>query len=126
MEWLKTLLVVLQIIAAIGVIGLVLVQQGKGADMGAAFGGGSSGGLFGAAGSANFLSRLTAIFATVFFVSTLGITLLGSTKSQHSGVLSGTTTPAPVVAPEVPADAAKNSATAPTAPVTGAGQNIPK
>ena len=126
MEWLKTLLVVLQIVAAIGVIGLVLVQQGKGADMGAAFGGGSSGGLFGAAGSANFLSRLTAIFATVFFISTLGITLLGSTKSQNSGVLSGTTAPAPVAAPEVPADAAKNSASAVTAPVTGAGQNIPK
>jgi preprotein translocase subunit SecG len=126
MEWLKTLLVVLQIVAAIGVIGLVLVQQGKGADMGAAFGGGSSGGLFGAAGSANFLSRLTAIFATVFFVSTLGITLLGSTKSQNSGVLSGTTAPAPVVAPAVPADAAKSGAPATTAPVTGAGQNIPK
>ncbi|QWD79311.1 preprotein translocase subunit SecG [Polynucleobacter sp. MWH-Spelu-300-X4] len=126
MEWLKTLLVVLQIIAAIGVIGLVLVQQGKGADMGAAFGGGSSGGLFGAAGSANFLSRLTAIFATVFFISTLGITLLGSTKSQNSGVLSGTSAPAPVVAPEVPADTAKNSSAAPTAPVTGSSQNIPK
>ena len=126
MEWLKTLLVVLQIVAAIGVIGLVLVQQGKGADMGAAFGGGSSGGLFGAAGSANFLSRLTAIFATVFFVSTLGITLLGSTKSQNSGVLSGTSAPVPVVAPELPAEAAKNSTKAPVAPVTGAGQNIPK
>ena len=126
MEWLKTLLVVLQIVAAIGVIGLVLVQQGKGADMGAAFGGGSSGGIFGAAGSANFLSRLTAIFATVFFISTLGITLLGSTKSQNSGVLSGTTAPAPVVAPEVPADAVKKSAPSTTAPVTGAGQNIPK
>jgi len=72
MEWLKTLLVVLQIIAAIGVIALVLVQQGKGADMGAAFGGGSSGGLFGAAGSANFLSRLTAGFATVFFCDNFG------------------------------------------------------
>ena len=126
MEWLKTLLVVLQIVAAIGVIGLVLVQQGKGADMGAAFGGGSSGGLFGAAGSANFLSRLTAIFATIFFVSTLGITLLGSKKSQNSGVLSGTTAPAPIMVPAVPADAAKNSTPATTAPVSGLGQNIPK
>ena len=74
MELLKTILVVLQIISAIGVIALVLVQQGKGADMGAAFGGGSSGGLFGAAGSANFLSRVTAVFAPIFFLSTLGIT----------------------------------------------------
>jgi preprotein translocase subunit SecG len=124
MEWLKTLLVVLQIIAAIGVIALVLVQQGKGADMGAAFGGGSSGGLFGAAGSANFLSRLTAIFATVFFVSTLGITLLGSTKSQNSGVLSGTSAPASVPAPEVPE--APKANTGNTAPTSGSGQNIPK
>ena len=121
MEWLKTLLVVLQIIAAIGVIALVLVQQGKGADMGAAFGGGSSGGLFGAAGSANFLSRLTAGFATVFFVTTLAITLIGSTKSQNAGVLSGTSAPAPAVAPEVPA-----ATPASTAPATGSGQSVPK
>ena len=87
MELLKTILVVLQIISAIGVIVLVLVQQGKGADMGAAFGGGSSGGLFGAAGSANFLSRVTAVFATIFFLSTLGITLFSSTKSQNAGCL---------------------------------------
>jgi preprotein translocase subunit SecG len=124
MEWLKTLLVVLQIVAAIGVIGLVLVQQGKGADMGAAFGGGSSGGLFGAAGSANFLSRLTAIFATIFFVSTLGITLLGSTKSQNAGVLSGTAAPAPVAAPEVPDAPKANTETVKSVP--GSGQNIPK
>jgi preprotein translocase subunit SecG len=78
MELLKTILVVLQIITAVGVIVLVLIQQGKGADMGAAFGGGSSGGLFGAAGSANFLSRVTAVFATIFFLSTLGITLFSS------------------------------------------------
>jgi len=121
MEWLKTLLVVLQIIAAIGVIALVLVQQGKGADMGAAFGGGSSGGLFGAAGSANFLSRLTAGFATVFFVTTLAITLIGSTKSQNAGVLSGTSAPAPAVAPEVPA-----TAPASTAPAAGSSQSVPK
>ena len=122
MEWLKTLLVVLQIVAAVGVIILVLVQQGKGADMGAAFGGGSSGGLFGSAGSANFLSRLTAIFATVFFVATLGITLLGSTKSQNSGVLSGTTSPASAVESELPKPAEANPAPA----AAGAGQNIPK
>lgn len=125
MEVFKTVLVVLQIIVAIGVIALVLIQQGKGADMGAAFGGGSSGGLFGAAGSANFLSRLTAVFATVFFLSTIGITLLGSNKSQNAGVLSGTS--APVVAPsaETPAPAAPGNASG-TAPVTGTGQSVPK
>jgi preprotein translocase subunit SecG len=125
MELLKTILVVLQIITAIGVITLVLIQQGKGADMGAAFGGGSSGGLFGAAGSANFLSRVTAVFATVFFLSTLGITLFSSTKSQNAGVLSGTS--APVIAPAtevpVPATAAPGS---PVAPVTGSGQSVPR
>ena len=67
MEWLKTLLMVVQIISAIGIIGLVLVQQGKGADMGAAFGSGASGSIFGATGSSNFLSRTTGILAAVFF-----------------------------------------------------------
>jgi preprotein translocase subunit SecG len=125
MELLKTILVVLQIISAIGVIALVLIQQGKGADMGAAFGGGSSGGLFGAAGSANFLSRVTAVFATIFFLSTLGITLFSSTKSQNAGVLSGTS--APVVAPaaEVPAPAPAAPGS-PVAPVTGSGQSVPR
>jgi preprotein translocase subunit SecG len=125
MELLKTILVVLQIITAVGVIALVLIQQGKGADMGAAFGGGSSGGLFGAAGSANFLSRVTAVFATVFFLSTLGITFFSSTKSQNAGVLSGTS--APVVAPaaEVPAPATPAPGS-PTAPVTGSGQSVPR
>ena len=62
-----------QILAALGMIGLILVQHGKGADMGAAFGGGSSGSLFGASGSANFLSRATAAMATLFFVTTLAL-----------------------------------------------------
>ena len=125
MELLKTILVVLQIITAVGVIALVLIQQGKGADMGAAFGGGSSGGLFGAAGSANFLSRVTAVFATIFFLSTLGITFFSSTKSQNAGVLSGTS--APVVAPaaEVPAPAPAAPGS-PVAPVTGSGQSVPR
>ena len=97
MEWLKTLLIVLQVITALGVILLVLLQQGKGADMGAAFGSGSSGSLFGASGSANFLSHTTAIFAVVFFICTLGITWIGNKKEVSLGILSGTV--APVVAP---------------------------
>lgn len=71
MAILKTLLLVAQILSALGVIGLVLLQHGKGADVGAAFGSGASGSLFGATGSANFLSRTTAVLATVFFVATL-------------------------------------------------------
>ena len=68
-----SLLVVVQMVSAIAMIGLVLVQHGKGADMGASFGSGASGSLFGATGSANFLSRSTAICATVFFLATLGL-----------------------------------------------------
>ena len=104
MEWFKTLLIVLQVISALAVILLVLLQQGKGADMGAAFGSGSSGSLFGASGSANFLSHTTAIFAAVFFICTLGITWLGNKKEVNSGVLSGTVAPAaaPVAAPVAP------------------------
>jgi preprotein translocase subunit SecG len=105
MEWFKTLLIVLQVISALAVILLVLLQQGKGADMGAAFGSGSSGSLFGATGSANFLSHTTAIFAVIFFVCTLGITWIGNQKEVSPGVLSGTVAPssAPVVAPTTPA-----------------------
>src|SRR5580698_1478112 len=88
MLYLKTLIIVVQLLSAFGVIGLVLLQHGKGADMGAAFGSGASGSLFGATGSANFLSRTTAVLAAVFFISTLTLTYLGAYKSQVSaGVL---------------------------------------
>ena len=78
MAFLESLLLVVHLVVAVVVCGLVLLQHGKGADMGAAFGSGSSGSLFGAAGSANFLSRTTAVLAAVFFVSSLGLTYLGS------------------------------------------------
>jgi preprotein translocase subunit SecG len=101
MAWLTTLLIVVQVIAAIAVIVLVLLQHGKGADMGAAFGGGASGSLFGATGSANFLSRSTGVVATVFFLATLGLaytsTEIKRPASDTGGVM-GTvpaTTPAP-------------------------------
>ena len=80
-----TIAIVIQVLSAIGVIVLVLLQQGKGADMGAAFGSGNSGSLFGATGSANFLSRLTAVLATVFFASTLALAFVahGRTAGQE-------------------------------------------
>jgi len=78
MTWLTTLLIVVQVVSAIAIIVLVLLQHGKGADMGAAFGGGASGSLFGATGSANFLSRSTAAVATVFFIATLGLAYSGT------------------------------------------------
>lgn len=78
MAWITTLLIVIQVLCALAVIVLVLLQHGKGADMGAAFGSGASGSLFGATGSANFLSRSTAIVATVFFLATIGLAYTGS------------------------------------------------
>jgi preprotein translocase subunit SecG len=97
---------VVQLLAALGMIGLILVQHGKGADMGAAFGSGSSGSLFGASGGANFLSRTTAVLATVFFVSTLALAYFGNVRpTAASSVLEGVAIPAaPVV--EVPASGA--------------------
>ncbi len=76
MNYVETLLLVLHLVVAVVVCGFVLLQHGKGADMGAAFGSGSSGSLFGAAGSANFLSRTTAVLAAVFFLSSIGLTYL--------------------------------------------------
>jgi preprotein translocase subunit SecG len=80
-----TLLLAVQILSALVMIGLVLVQHGKGADMGASFGSGSSGSLFGATGSANFLSRSTAVCATVFFVSTLLLALTSNQAATRAG-----------------------------------------
>ncbi len=91
MAWLTTLLIVIQVLCAIAIIVLVLLQHGKGADMGAAFGSGASGSLFGASGSANFLSRSTAILATVFFAATLGLAYSASairTPQAEGGVMS--------------------------------------
>jgi preprotein translocase subunit SecG len=68
-------------------VGLILLQHGKGADVGAAFGSGASGSLFGASGSANFLSRTTAIIAVVFFVTSLGLTYFSSRKTEQKGVM---------------------------------------
>ncbi len=84
MNLLLNLVVVLQIIAALVMIGLVLIQHGKGADMGASFGSGASGSLFGATGSANFLSRSTAVCAAVFFVCTLALAFFANDRSRPS------------------------------------------
>ena len=80
----EVLLLVLHVIAAVAIIGLVLIQHGKGADVGAAFGSGASGSVFGARGSANFLSRMTGVLAAVFFVTSLGLTYV-STKKPGAG-----------------------------------------
>jgi preprotein translocase subunit SecG len=87
MTLIQSLVLVLHVLAALAVCGFVLLQHGKGADMGAAFGSGSSGSLFGAAGSANFLSRTTAILATVFFVTSVALTWFGSQQGVPQGVM---------------------------------------
>lgn len=84
MNVMLTILLAVQMIAAIVMIGLILVQHGKGADMGAAFGSGGSGSLFGASGSANFLSRTTAVLATVFFACTLLLAYFGVARPEIS------------------------------------------
>jgi preprotein translocase subunit SecG len=80
-DWI-TLIIVGHVLIALAIIGLVLLQHGKGADMGSGFGGGASGSLFGATGSANFLSRATAVLATVFFLTSLGLAYLASDKPR--------------------------------------------
>ena len=100
MEYLFSTVLLIHVLAAIGVIGLVLVQHGKGADMGAAFGSGASGSLFGATGSANFLSRTTAILAAVFFVTSLSLAFIASNKPKTTGsVMQNTVDSQPVSDP---------------------------
>jgi preprotein translocase subunit SecG len=106
---------ILHVIAAAGIIGLVLVQHGKGADVGAAFGTGSAGSVFGSAGSANFLSRMTAGLALVFFLTSIGLSYLASKKGSNKGVMANqpaATQSAPDKAPaasDVPAPPAAKS-----------------
>jgi preprotein translocase subunit SecG len=103
----QTLVLMVHALAAVGIVVLVLLQHGKGADMGAAFGSGSAGSLFGSAGAANFLSRTTAILAAIFFVTSLGLTYF-SAPSKSGGVTQHLDVPASKidVAPAAPAPSA--------------------
>jgi len=117
MELVLNIIQLLQVLSALAMIGLILVQHGKGADMGAAFGSGSSGSLFGASGGANFLSRTTGVLATVFFVCTLGLAYFGNLRPATGGSVLENAVVAPVsgdAASAVPAPAA--------APASGAAQ----
>jgi preprotein translocase subunit SecG len=148
MDMMFNMVVVVQVISALVIIGLVLLQHGKGADMGAAFGSGASGSLFGATGSSNFMSKSTGLAAAIFFASTLGLAYFanGNKVSVGGGVMERSVIPAtapvtgpaaiPSTAPAVPAPAAPAPAVtapvdaaatpvAPAAPATPAGQ-IPK
>ncbi|MDB5756478.1 MAG: secG [Massilia sp.] len=111
MNTLFNLIVVVQVLSALIIIGLVLLQHGKGADMGAAFGSGASGSLFGATGSSNFMSKSTGVAAAIFFASTLALAYFGTnrTVATGGGVMDRVTVP---VAPATPAP-------------TGAGAAVP-
>src|SRR4051794_4558925 len=101
----EILVLVFHVLAALGIIGLVLLQHGKGADVGAAFGSGASGSIFGSTGSANFLSRATAIMALVFFLTSLGLTYFSSRKSDASGVMADHPAPAKTLPGQIPGPA---------------------
>ena len=99
----ETLVWVVHVLTAVVLIGLVLMQHGKGADMGAAFGTGSAGSLFGSSGSANFLSRSTAIAAALFFVTSLSLTYIYAHPAQQQGVMDKVKTVTTQAAPAAPA-----------------------
>ncbi len=118
MEILNKFVYVVMLLSAAGIIGLVLLQHGKGADMGTGFGAGASGSLFGATGAANFLSRTTGILAAVFFASTLALAYFASNHPKTAG--GGVMQNLPVqTAPVVPID--PNAKSLPT-PLPAAGK----
>jgi preprotein translocase subunit SecG len=119
-----TLVIVLHVLAAVSIVVLVLLQHGKGADMGAAFGSGSAGSLFGSSGAANFLSRSTGILAAVFFVTSLGLTFLTASPSKSGGVTQSIKTDSgkPASQPAAPAP----SAPAPSGDPSSKSSEIPK
>lgn len=123
MNWLQTGTMIVHLFLCVGIVGLVLLQRGKGADAGAGFGAGASGTVFGARGSASFLSRTTAVLAALFFITCLTLAYLGNTQVKTSSVLDQVADPtaapaaqgvqipaqeapaaAPTVVPAVPAD----------------------
>ncbi len=124
MNLLHNIILLVQILSALAMIGLVLMQHGKGADMGAAFGSGSSGSLFGASGGANFLSRTTAILATVFFLCTLALSFIGSARPEASG--GGSVLERVNTAPAAPASDASVPAPSTTPEPKTPASNIPR
>ncbi|MGI9245178.1 MAG: preprotein translocase subunit SecG [Steroidobacteraceae bacterium] len=124
MNWLQTLAVVFHVLLAAAIVGLVLLQRGKGADAGAGFGAGASGTVFGARGSASFLSRTTAVLATLFFLTSLGLSYLFSQQKQPTSVfdtLPQQQAPAAVApAPQPPAQSVPAMPAAPAPDAAGA------
>ncbi len=114
MDILSKIVYVVMLLSAIGIVVLVLLQHGKGADMGTGFGAGASGSLFGATGSANFLSRTTAVLAAVFFISTLALAYFATNRPRVGGsVMQNLPAQTAPVVPGTPADPASKTAPAP-------------
>lgn len=111
------LIIVVQVLSALAIIGLVLLQHGKGADMGAAFGSGASGSLFGATGSSNFLSKSTAVAAAIFFICTIALANIGSNRATgaDTGVMGRVAVPS-TQAPTAPATTSAGTAVPATTP----------
>jgi preprotein translocase subunit SecG len=107
-------ILVIHVLAALSIIGLVLLQHGKGADAGAAFGSGASGSVFGSTGSANFLSRATAILAVVFFVTSMGLTIFSTRKTEDKGVMATQPAPTQSLPGQIPSPNAPASKPAPS------------
>lgn len=133
MNAMHTVIIIVQVVSALAIIGLVLIQHGKGADMGAAFGSGASGSLFGATGSSNFLSKSTALAAAIFFIATLALAYVGTRPTTATGgvmdQLPAGTVPVPATpVPESSTPAQSAPAPAPAAPTGGNDQSgqIPK
>lgn len=122
MQFFSNLVLIVQLLSALAIIGLVLVQHGKGADMGASFGSGASGSLFGATGSANFLSRSTAVAATLFFGCTLALAFLANGRGGAASSVDRSLdrAPAAVTAPSPAASGAAAIPGALQAPAQGA------
>ena len=137
MSWMFNLLLVVQILSSLAIISLVLLQQGKGADMGSAFGSGSAGSLFGATGAANFMSRATKWAAVVFFISTIGLAYVANrgNTGQDTGIMQNFTQTPPVappagsavpgVAPAAPVNAVPGVPSTPAVPAVPAAPVVP-
>jgi preprotein translocase subunit SecG len=130
MHMLQTVLLVVHLLVAAGICGFVLLQHGKGADMGAAFGSGSSGSVFGAAGSANFLSRTTAVLAALFFASSLGLTWFATSYGTaglpaQQGIVEKLAPTKAAEVPSAPAGEAVKPATE-SAPAGSKSSEVPK
>jgi preprotein translocase subunit SecG len=119
MTTLHTLVLVFHVIVGAMIIGLVLIQRGKGAETGAAFGAGASATVFGAKGSANFLSRSTAVLATIFFATSLGLAYLGAQRPVVKSIVDQGSDAAPAALPAGDSPAPADLPAGPAAPPQG-------